>query len=190
MCAWLVQARCRHFSNAKYSPDGVMDSSLQTLAPASQSFPLALQFPLLPLTTSSVCCFIFCCNVYKAFLYVFSSKTNVKSAPLPALLDFCACGCKCFTRTRVCVQLIHCCVLCTPAEHPHILTCQLTRIKKPSSLLRKPSTSILSLGRYQLAVDAEGELLSTGGLGQGLPKSHSQGTNHTPCHHRNSSLDG
>lgn len=86
---------------------GVMDSSLQTLAPASQSFPLALQFPLFPLT-SSVCCFIFCCNVYKAFLYVFSSKTNVKSAPLT-----CTAGLLCMwmqvfhTSTSVCVCPAH-----------------------------------------------------------------------------------
>lgn len=110
MYAWLAQARCRHFSNAKYSPGGAMDSSLQALAPASWSFPLALQFPLIPLT-ASVCCFIFCCNVYKAFLYVFSSKTNVKSAPLT-----CTAGLLCMwmqvfpTSTCVCVQLIHCCV--------------------------------------------------------------------------------
>lgn len=126
VCVGLVQARCRHFSNAKYSPDGVMDSSVQTLAPASQSFPLALQFPLFPLTTS-VCCFIFCCNVYKAFLYVFSSKTNVKSAPLT-----CTAGLLCMwmqvfhTNTSVCVSSSFIAVwLCTPAEHSHTLTCQL-----------------------------------------------------------------
>lgn len=138
----------------KYSPGGAMDSSLQALAPASWSFPLALQSPLIPLT-ASVCCFISCCNVYKAFLYVFSSKTNVKSAPLTCTAGLLCMWMQVFPRARVCVSSSFTAVwLCTPAEHPPILTCQLTRTKKPSSLLRKPSTSILSLGRYQLDVDA------------------------------------
>lgn len=52
---------------------------------------------------------IFGCNVYEAFLYVFSSKTNVKNAPsLPALLDFCACWMQVsHMNTSVCVKLIH-----------------------------------------------------------------------------------
>lgn len=55
---------------------------------------------------------VFCYNVYKAFLYVFSSKTNVKNVPpLPALLDFCACWMQLsHTNTSVCVKLIHSCV--------------------------------------------------------------------------------
>lgn len=123
------------------------------LAPASWSFPLALQFPFIPLT--SVWCFIFCCNVYKAFLYIFSSKTNVKNAP-PYL--------HCWTSVHVdasvsqereCVCQAHA-LLCDCARllSSHILTCQLARVREPSSLLRRPCASTLSPGRHLLDVDA------------------------------------
>lgn len=86
----------------------------QTLAPVSWYISFSLpKFPLIFFWLFLYGIFmIFSCNVYEAFLYVFSSKTNVKNTPpLPALLDFCACWMQVsHTNTSVCVKLIHCCV--------------------------------------------------------------------------------
>lgn len=86
----------------------------QTLAPVSWYISFSLpKFPFIFFWLFQYGIFtIFSCNVYEAFLYVFSSKTNVKNTPpLPALLDFCACWMQVsHTTTSVCVKLIHCCV--------------------------------------------------------------------------------
>lgn len=86
----------------------------QILAPVSWYISFSLpKFPLIFFWLFLYGIFmIFSCNVYEAFLYVFSSKTNVKNTPpLPALLDFCACWMQVsHMNTSVCVKLIHCCV--------------------------------------------------------------------------------
>lgn len=98
----------------------------QILAPVSWYISFSLpKFPLIFFWLFLYGIFmIFSCNVYEAFLYVFSSKTNVKNTPL-----YLHCwtsvhvGCKCLTRTRVCVSSSFIAVwLCTPAEHSHTHT--------------------------------------------------------------------
>lgn len=83
---------------------------------------------------------IFCYNVYEAFLYIFSSKTNVKNAPsLPALLDFCACWMQVsHTNMSVCVCQAHA-FLYDCARLLNILI--ISRVSLlVSSFLKRPST--------------------------------------------------
>lgn len=154
-----------------------MDHFLQTLAPASWAFPLALQFSPIPLT--SVWCFTFCCNVYKAFMY-FPVKTNVKNAP-PYL--------HCWTSVHVDASV----------SHEHECVCQAHSLLYDSARL----LSILIFSRASLLESKSRPHSSEGGpppdpeprmasawcgcsnglkgnswaqegIGQGLPKSHSQ----------------
>ena len=104
---------CGTLGHAKRCSDGLVSSCWQTLAPVS--WYISFSLPKLPLIFFWLFLYgifmIFSCNVYEAFLYVFSSKTHVKNTPL-----YLHCwtsvhvGCKCLTDTSVCAKLIHCCV--------------------------------------------------------------------------------
>lgn len=145
---WFRQraTRCSHHSSAESLQCSADGWQAWVLPP--HTFPSAPQNFLVFIWLFECALFmIFCYNVYKAFLYVFSSKANVKNAP-PYLHCWTSVhvGCKCLTPTPVCVWSSFIPVwLCTPAEHSHTLTCQLTSIKKPSSealrQLPKPRTA-------------------------------------------------
>lgn len=122
--------RCANSGSARGAQRGWSAGCWQTLALISWYISFSfLRFPVIFSWLFLYGIFIiFCCNVYKAFLYVFSSKTNVKNAPpLPALLDFCACWMQVsHTNTSVCVKLIHSCVTvhaCWTFSYSHVSAC-------------------------------------------------------------------
>lgn len=116
----------------------------QTLAPVSWYISFSLpKFPFIFFWLFQYGIFtIFSCNVYEAFLYVFSSKTNVKNTP-PFT---CIAGLLCMLDASVshdheCVCQAHS-LLCDCARLLNILILiPLTSIKKPSSFFRRPSSS-------------------------------------------------
>lgn len=126
---------------------GLSAAGWQTLVSISWYISFYSSFPKFPLIFFWIFLYdifiIFCCNVYEALLYVFSSKTSVRNAPpLPALLDFPCMLDASVSPTRVCVlSLLIPVWLCTPAEHSHALMRHLTSFKKTSSFLERPSTS-------------------------------------------------
>lgn len=122
--------------------------------------------------------FIFCCNIYKPFLHVSSSKADVEN--VPPYLHCCTslhAECEGFRRTRVCVPSSFIPVWpCMAAEHSHTLMRQLTKIKELSSLLCRPSASIPRLGWLLWMWSwTEGELLGPGGPRAGFVKVISRG---------------
>lgn len=78
---------------------------------------------------------IFCCNVYEASLYVFSSKTSIKNAPFT-----CIAGLLCMLDASVCVTLIHSCVTVHACSRVSLL------VSKPPLFLRGPPTALLRQG--------------------------------------------
>lgn len=104
--------RCGNLGNARRCPVGWLLANSGSHFSIHFLYSSLPEFPLIFFRLFLYIVMIFCCNVYEAFLCVFSSKTNVKNAPsLPALLDFCACWMQVsHTNTSVCVKLIHCCV--------------------------------------------------------------------------------
>lgn len=136
--------RCGNLGNARRCPVGWLLANSGSHFSIHFLYSSLPEFPLIFFWLFLYIVMIFCCNVYQAFLCVFSSKTNVKNAPsLPALLDFCACWMQVsHTNTSVCVKLIHSCV----TVHACRTFSYLLHITKPSSslVLGRPPPALLT----------------------------------------------
>lgn len=129
--------RCGNLGDAKQCPHRLVSRGGQTLAPVPWYIFFSLpKFPLIFFWHFLCDTFmIFCCNVYEASLYVFSSKTSIKNAPFT-----CIAGLLCMLDASVCVKLIHSCVTVHACSRVSLL------VSKPPLFLRGPPTALLRQG--------------------------------------------